>query len=55
MHPFYGMYRFKTGFGGEIVHRSGSWDYPFDLQRYETFRHFESSGLLTQSEEKTGI
>lgn len=55
LHPFYGMYRFKTGFGGEIVHRSGSWDYPFDLQRYETFRHFESSGLLTQSEEKTGI
>ena len=27
-HAFYGLYRFKSGFGGRIVHRSGSWDYP---------------------------
>jgi lipid II:glycine glycyltransferase (peptidoglycan interpeptide bridge formation enzyme) len=27
-HPMSGLYRFKTGFGGRIVHRSGSWDYP---------------------------
>lgn len=40
-HPFYGMYRFKTGFGGQIVHRNGSWDYPINVQGYETFRNFE--------------
>ncbi len=25
-HPMHGLYRFKTGFGGEIVHRTGSID-----------------------------
>ncbi|MCQ2595248.1 MAG: peptidoglycan bridge formation glycyltransferase FemA/FemB family protein [Treponemataceae bacterium] len=25
-HPMHGLYRFKTGFGGEIVHRTGSMD-----------------------------
>jgi lipid II:glycine glycyltransferase (peptidoglycan interpeptide bridge formation enzyme) len=28
-HPMAGLYRFKTGFGGRIVHRPGSWDYPY--------------------------
>ena len=41
-HPFYGMYRFKTGFGGEIVHLNGSWDYPLDDRRYEDLRNYES-------------
>lgn len=27
-HPMHGLYRFKTGFGGEILHRYGCWDYP---------------------------
>jgi lipid II:glycine glycyltransferase (peptidoglycan interpeptide bridge formation enzyme) len=26
-HPMAGLYRFKTGFGGSIIHRAGSWDY----------------------------
>ena len=26
-HPMAGLYRFKTGFGGTVIHRSGSWDY----------------------------
>jgi lipid II:glycine glycyltransferase (peptidoglycan interpeptide bridge formation enzyme) len=26
-HPMAGLYRFKTGFGGAIIHRSGSWDF----------------------------
>lgn len=43
-HPFYGMYRFKTGFGGKIIHRSGSWDYLLDSQKYEIFRAYESLG-----------
>jgi lipid II:glycine glycyltransferase (peptidoglycan interpeptide bridge formation enzyme) len=28
-HPMAGLYRFKTGFGGTIVHRPGSWDYVY--------------------------
>jgi lipid II:glycine glycyltransferase (peptidoglycan interpeptide bridge formation enzyme) len=28
-HPMAGLYRFKTGFGGRIVHRPGSWDYTY--------------------------
>ena len=28
-HPMSGLYRFKTGFGGRIIHRSGSWDYAY--------------------------
>jgi lipid II:glycine glycyltransferase (peptidoglycan interpeptide bridge formation enzyme) len=27
-HPMAGLYRFKTGFSGNIIHRPGSWDYP---------------------------
>jgi lipid II:glycine glycyltransferase (peptidoglycan interpeptide bridge formation enzyme) len=41
-HPFYGMYRFKTGFGGKVVHRNGSWDYPINRRGYRAFRNFES-------------
>ncbi len=25
-HPMHGLYRFKTGFGGRVVHRLGAWD-----------------------------
>jgi lipid II:glycine glycyltransferase (peptidoglycan interpeptide bridge formation enzyme) len=27
-HPMHGLYRFKTGFGGTVVHRAGSLDMP---------------------------
>ena len=27
-HPMHGLYRFKTGFGGKIIHRPGSIDVP---------------------------
>ncbi|MDF1578414.1 MAG: peptidoglycan bridge formation glycyltransferase FemA/FemB family protein [Desulfobulbales bacterium] len=40
-HPMYGLYRFKTGFGGEIYHRQGCWDYPFDSGKYAAYRAFE--------------
>ena len=36
-HPLYGLYRFKTGFGGEVHHFRGCWDYPFDNELYEGF------------------
>ncbi len=42
-HPMHGLYRFKTGFGGRIVHRRGCWDYPFDRERYEGIRGIEPS------------
>jgi lipid II:glycine glycyltransferase (peptidoglycan interpeptide bridge formation enzyme) len=28
-HPMHGLYSFKTGFGGTIIHRPGSYDYPY--------------------------
>jgi len=28
-HPMAGLYRFKTGFGGQVIHRPGSWDFPY--------------------------
>lgn len=40
-HPFYGLLRFKTGFGGQIIHRNGSWDYPIDHAAYTAFRNSE--------------
>lgn len=40
-HPLYGLYRFKTGFGGEIFHRMGCWDYPFDHDSYEKYLSLE--------------
>jgi lipid II:glycine glycyltransferase (peptidoglycan interpeptide bridge formation enzyme) len=36
-HPMVGLYRFKTGFGGTIIHRSGSWDYPCKPAIYTLF------------------
>jgi len=41
-HPMYGLYRFKTGFGGQIIHRPGSWDYPYKKTFYALFNLAES-------------
>jgi lipid II:glycine glycyltransferase (peptidoglycan interpeptide bridge formation enzyme) len=40
-HPMTGLYRFKTGFGGKIIHRPGSWDYPYKPILYALFRSAE--------------
>ncbi|MDD4031978.1 MAG: peptidoglycan bridge formation glycyltransferase FemA/FemB family protein [Bacteroidales bacterium] len=40
-HPLYGLYKFKTGFGGELYHSLGCWDYPLDNERYNAFRSSE--------------
>lgn len=37
-HPMHGLYRFKTGFGGTIIHRPGCWDYPRRPLLYKGFR-----------------
>ncbi len=42
-HPLYGLYKFKTGFGGEVFHSLGCWDYPFDDAKYNLFRGLELS------------
>jgi lipid II:glycine glycyltransferase (peptidoglycan interpeptide bridge formation enzyme) len=36
-HPMAGLYRFKTGFGGAIIHRPGSWDFPRKPLPYSLF------------------
>jgi lipid II:glycine glycyltransferase (peptidoglycan interpeptide bridge formation enzyme) len=36
-----GLYRFKTGFGGRIIHRPGSWDYPYKPLACALFRTAE--------------
>jgi len=41
-HPMSGLYLFKTGFGGKIIHRPGSWDYPYNNIFYRIFRIIES-------------
>jgi lipid II:glycine glycyltransferase (peptidoglycan interpeptide bridge formation enzyme) len=41
-HPMAGLYRFKTGFGGTIIHRPGSWDYPCKPALYRLFRTVEA-------------
>jgi lipid II:glycine glycyltransferase (peptidoglycan interpeptide bridge formation enzyme) len=40
-HPMAGLYQFKTGFGGKIIHRPGSWDYPCRYIFYRIFRVVE--------------
>lgn len=40
-HPMHGLYRFKTGFGGRIIHRTGSLDVPLRPFRYGLFSVLE--------------
>jgi lipid II:glycine glycyltransferase (peptidoglycan interpeptide bridge formation enzyme) len=40
-HPMHGLYRFKTGFGGAIVHRPGSIDAPLS-RLYALYRAAEN-------------
>ncbi|MBB5438402.1 lipid II:glycine glycyltransferase (peptidoglycan interpeptide bridge formation enzyme) [Pedobacter sp. AK017] len=36
-HPLYGLYKFKSGFGGQLYHRMGCWDYPLNNKQYQRF------------------
>lgn len=36
-HPLYGLYRFKSGFGGRLFHRMGCWDYPLNDRKYKSY------------------
>ncbi|MCQ2604800.1 MAG: peptidoglycan bridge formation glycyltransferase FemA/FemB family protein, partial [Spirochaetia bacterium] len=42
-HPMHGLYLFKTGFGGDIIHRPGCWDYPCRPVLYRLYRVAESA------------
>ncbi|HEY9593335.1 MAG TPA: peptidoglycan bridge formation glycyltransferase FemA/FemB family protein [Spirochaetia bacterium] len=42
-HPLYGLWGFKTGFGGTLIHRQGCWDYPLDPSAYAQWRIREMS------------
>jgi lipid II:glycine glycyltransferase (peptidoglycan interpeptide bridge formation enzyme) len=41
-HPMAGLYRFKTGFGGQIIHRPGSWDFLYKPVIYKLFNTAEA-------------
>ncbi|MDR2468032.1 MAG: peptidoglycan bridge formation glycyltransferase FemA/FemB family protein [Spirochaetaceae bacterium] len=51
-HPMAGLYRFKTGFGGAIVHRAASQDYPCKLFLYRLFRTAETARKLLRDRKK---
>lgn len=34
-HPLHGVHLYKKGFGGELFHRMGCWDYPFIQDYYD--------------------
>lgn len=40
-HPMYGLYRFKSGFGGTIFHSMGCWDYPLLKDKYQYYSSLE--------------
>lgn len=40
-HPMHGLYRFKTGFGGRLVHRPGTYDVPLSKPGYQLYRTLE--------------
>ncbi|MDR2258140.1 MAG: peptidoglycan bridge formation glycyltransferase FemA/FemB family protein [Treponema sp.] len=51
-HPMAGLYRFKTGFGGRIIHRPGSWDLAYRPLAAGLFRAAESFRKSRRNEKK---
>lgn len=41
-HPMHGLYRFKVGFGGDIIRRPGAWDLPLSRGGYAIYRRAEA-------------
>lgn len=37
-HPLHGVHIYKKGFGGNLYHRMGCWDYPYHQKLYDLFR-----------------
>ncbi|MER3374951.1 MAG: peptidoglycan bridge formation glycyltransferase FemA/FemB family protein [Allomuricauda sp.] len=40
-HPLHGVHVYKKGFGGNLFHRMGCWDYPFHEKLYDLYRFQE--------------
>ncbi|MEG0892018.1 MAG: peptidoglycan bridge formation glycyltransferase FemA/FemB family protein, partial [Bacteroidales bacterium] len=40
-HPMYGLFKFKTGFGGSVFHQMGCWDYPINYNKFALFQASE--------------
>ncbi|TRZ43204.1 lipid II:glycine glycyltransferase FemX [Robertkochia solimangrovi] len=40
-HPLHGVHIYKKGFGGDLFHRMGCWDYPYDQKAYDLYRIME--------------
>ncbi len=44
-HPLYGLYRFKTSFGGRVLHRPGCWDVPIKPLTYQILSSLERADV----------
>jgi lipid II:glycine glycyltransferase (peptidoglycan interpeptide bridge formation enzyme) len=42
LHPMHGLFRFKTGFGGQVINRLGCYDLPFHPLLYRSYRRAEA-------------
>jgi lipid II:glycine glycyltransferase (peptidoglycan interpeptide bridge formation enzyme) len=40
-HPLHGVHVYKKGFGGNLFHRMGCWDYPYNEKLYELYKFLE--------------
>jgi lipid II:glycine glycyltransferase (peptidoglycan interpeptide bridge formation enzyme) len=40
-HPLHGVHIYKKGFGGNLYHRMGCWDYPYDQKLYDLYKLLE--------------
>lgn len=40
-HPLHGVHVYKKGFGGNLFHRMGCWDYPYNPKLYDVYRSHE--------------
>jgi len=48
-HPLAGVHRFKSGFGGRLLHREGGRDFPFDDTTYPPLRAPEDALLARRA------
>jgi lipid II:glycine glycyltransferase (peptidoglycan interpeptide bridge formation enzyme) len=48
-HALAGVHRFKAGFGGQLLHREGCWDFPFDDGTYQEWRAHEQAALARRA------
>ncbi|MFC4220623.1 lipid II:glycine glycyltransferase FemX [Flagellimonas marina] len=37
-HPLHGVHVYKKGFGGDLFHRMGCWDYPYNEKLYDMYK-----------------